>query len=392
MGIIVRGRIKFVKCFVFPQKWSIFVGKKDMKKETLAAIVLLALTATKSAAQHTSALYQQMVENTQKVMIVDSVVVSFDEFLQTIRLGSEAGRLSSYDQFFHVDEQPEGTVYVNERESRCYYAIPDDNGAFNIYSLDKVGDAWGQPQALAGVNDDGLFTDMNYPFLLSDGMTLYFAAKGNESLGGYDIFATRFDAETGRYYRAENIGMPFNSEANDYMYAIDEMNRIGWFVSDRNQPEGMVCVYIFEPSSTRQTYADDDCSDEQLRRYANIASISDTWTDGREEALERIKNIGTKGNSAAHAYRLVINDNKTASQASDLRTTGGRELFNRWQRLKKEEAELEAELDKSRAYYSRALSIEKRTLKPDIFKKERHQEQLIKDIAAIEKEIRQQEN
>lgn len=29
--------------------------------------------------------------------------------------------------------------------------------------------------------------------------------------------------------------MPFNSPANDYMYAEDDINNIGWFVADRNQ-------------------------------------------------------------------------------------------------------------------------------------------------------------
>lgn len=92
------------------------------------------------------------------------------------------------------------------------------------------------------------YKSVNYPFMMPDGTTFYFAATGEESIGGYDIFVTRFDSESGSFLKAENIGMPFNSTANDYMYAIDEFNDIGWFATDRSQPEGKVCIYIFIPS------------------------------------------------------------------------------------------------------------------------------------------------
>jgi len=362
-----------------------------MRPTHLLATALLLMAGTTAASAQKSHLYEQMLENTQRVMIIDSVVVNRDEALETIRLGAEAGRIAHFDQFFQVDEQPEGIVYVNERESHCYYSSANDNGTFRIYSCDKVGDMWGEPQQLKGLNDDSRFNDINYPFALGDGMTLYFAAQGEESLGGYDIFATRFDPETGQYYRAENIGMPFNSEANDYMYAIDEMNRIGWFISDRNQPEDMVCVYIFEPSERRETYSSDDFSEAQRRRLARIASIKETWTDGREAAMERLKNIGQQSGGSQTTFRLVISDTKTYRQPSDCRTHGGAELFKRWQKMKQQEADNEAKLEKSRNYYPKALGSEKRTLKPEILKKEKEQEQLIKDIKAIEKEIRQTE-
>lgn len=90
--------------------------------------------------------------------------------------------------------------------------------------------------------------------MMADGMTLYFAAKGEESLGGYDIFVTRYNKSTGEFVRAENVGMPFNSPANDYLMAIDETCNIGWFVTDRNQTADNVCIYRFIPNETREVY------------------------------------------------------------------------------------------------------------------------------------------
>ena len=38
------------------------------------------------------------------------------------------------------------------------------------------------------------------------------------------------------------------------MYAIDDYNNLGWFASDRYQPEGKVCVYVFVPNESKTTY------------------------------------------------------------------------------------------------------------------------------------------
>ncbi len=59
------------------------------------------------------------------------------------------------------------------------------------------------------------------PFFMSDGVTLYYANDGDESIGGYDIFISR-KGEDG-FLQPQNIGMPYNSPYDDYMLAIDEV-------------------------------------------------------------------------------------------------------------------------------------------------------------------------
>ncbi len=48
--------------------------------------------------------------------------------------------------------------------------------------------------------------------------------------------------------------MPFDSPYNHYMHVIDQYNNLGWFASDRFQPEGKICIYVFIPNSSKQTY------------------------------------------------------------------------------------------------------------------------------------------
>ena len=59
------------------------------------------------------------------------------------------------------------------------------------------------------------------------------------------------------------------------MMVIDEAKQLGWFVSDRYQPEGKVCVYLFIPNDNRERVDSEDI--ELKRARASIASIKDSW-------------------------------------------------------------------------------------------------------------------
>ena len=170
-----------------------------------------------------------MREMTQQIIIIDSIVVGKDQFLSAIRLSSESGQLMNTGYFF--GNQLSGTLYQNEMGNKIYFSPPDANKKQQLFTADKLGNEWSRPQRLQGINKG--INETSYPYMLSDGVTFYFAGKGEESIGGYDIFMTRYDSRSSSFLKPENIGMPFNSEANDYMYAIDETNRIGYFVSDR---------------------------------------------------------------------------------------------------------------------------------------------------------------
>ena len=193
----------------------------------------------------------EMREATQQIIFVDSIVVDKDDFLSAIHINRETGKLTTYDKFFKSEDHPDSYVFLNEMGNKCYFSNNGENDRMQLFTIDKLGKEWSSPQPLTGI-DEGI-TEANYPFMMSDGTTFLFAAKGSESIGGYDIFITRYDSEGGRFFKPENIGMPFNSEANDYMYVIDELSQIGYFVTDRRQPEGKVCVYSFIPPTSRRT-------------------------------------------------------------------------------------------------------------------------------------------
>ena len=336
----------------------------------------------------------EMREATQQIIFIDSVVVTKDDILSIIRLNPESGKLDTFDQFFRSEGHTDSYVYLNEMGNKCYFSDENASGQMQLYTLDKLGDEWSEPLALKGINEG--ISEANYPFMMTDGTTFYFAAKGKESIGGYDIFVTRSDSENGQFLRPENIGMPFNSEANDYMYVIDELSNIGYFVTDRRQPEGKVCVYIFIPPTSRHIYNSDAYSDEQLRGFADISRIANTWGKGteRKQALERLKAI-SKVNSSQQlgsAINFIVNDRVTYTDISQFQAPDSPDLYRELQSTKKQLKDIEQLLEKSRNFYAKAKPEDKRVLRTEILDAERQFVRLTNDVKTLEKRIRQSEN
>lgn len=338
-----------------------------------------------------------MREMTQQIIIVDSIVTDKNQFLPHLRVSHESGTVMSPRQFLNKSQDDSTSVFVNEMGNKAYFSLPDDSLRQQLYTIDKLGGEWSRPMVLQGISDG--INEAAYPFMLTDGITFYFAGKGEESIGGYDIFFTRYDSHTSRFLKPENLGMPFNSEANDYMYAIDEYNRIGYFVSDRHQPEGKVCIYIFVPSDSRKTYDLSAYTEQQMRGFADISRIADTWGDGKERqaALARLKNLRAAGKDTQTAKTadsdqlLVISDALTYSSAKDFRSREAAALYEQLVNARKQLSTINKELDSARDDFAKANASDREGLKKEILLAEKEVLQLAERVKTLEKQARNTE-
>ena len=338
---------------------------------------------------------ERMTENTQRILFIDSVVVPKAQFLSAYCLAPEVGQVARYQDIFNSKQQPDAYVHVNELGSRCFLSLAPTDTTMQLYKSDNLENRWSRPQLLKGINDEGLFQRVNYPFMMGDGQTFYFAAEGGDGLGGYDIYVTRYDAEEDQFLHPVNIGMPFNSEANDYLYVIDEYSNLGWFATDRNQPSDSVCVYLFLPPTSRRTYTAEGLDIEEIAPYARIDRIADTWTDdaARQEALTRLQDISKRRHQKTddHEFTFVVNDDVTYTRLSEFRAPGSSRLFQELQSLRQQYQRLATALDKARDYYAQAAQEERDELRSEILASERTQSQLQRQIHDTEKTIRNSE-
>ena len=328
---------------------------------------------------------------TQKVMFIDSVVVSKSKLLSSLNIPDEAGSIQAYNKFFNTTDQPNSIVYLNQLRNKCVFSKFADGG-WDLYSQEMIGEKWSNAVPLKGLDILGDDVDINWPFLLSDGITLYFAAKGVESIGGFDIFMTRYDETTQSYLKPENIGMPFNSIDNDYFFIVDEYDGIGWFATDRNQPEGKVCIYSFIYNNVRENYVVDEYTPEQLRQLSEIHSISQTWTSNkaRLSALEQLTAVYKRKftQKKKNDFVFVINDELTYTTLTDFRSVEAAEIYVNLNELLRKKNKLDSSIERARVAYPTARQAQREQYKQQLLAAEKQSEKYETDIKNLSKKIR----
>lgn len=338
----------------------------------------------------------RMLKGVEKVCVIDSFIVDKKEFLANYRISEESGSIYNFTEYFKLpqDTTHTGTVYESERGNKIYYADKDELGVLNIYTRNRLLDEWSEPKKLPEIINDSV--DTNYPFMSTDGITFYYASKGEGSMGGYDIFITRYNTHTDGYLRPENVGMPFNSPYNDYMYVIDEFNDLGWFVSDRFQPEDKVCIYVFLPNKSKQSYNFETMDSEELIQIAQLKEIRKTWVDEGlvNKGLERLAQVihHNPKEKKKVDFSFIINDKLTYNFLSDFKSDNAKILFQKNLQFKSELTQQEKRLETMREQFHLGTQAVKDQLRPAIIDLEKRVHEMNREIVEQTKEIRKIEN
>ncbi|GAA4440627.1 OmpA family protein [Pontibacter saemangeumensis] len=114
----------------------------------------------------------------------------------------------------------ESDAYITPDGKTLYYSTShySENGDLDLYMIQRDNNGnWGTPKSLGRAINTPF--DEDSPFLASDG-TLYYSSRGNNSMGGYDIFAARYDSVANRRGRPENLGAPINTPDDDTYYRL----------------------------------------------------------------------------------------------------------------------------------------------------------------------------
>lgn len=324
-----------------------------------------------------------MLQGVEKVCVIDSFVVDKKNFLSAYKLSHESGSLYYFKDYFKSDSistSTTTTVYENERQNRILYGGASKDGSIKLFSRIKTTDeGWSTPTALPDVVNE---TDhVNYPFLLDDGVTLYFAADGKNSLGGYDIFVTRYDTNTDSYLKPDNIGMPFNSPFNDYMLAIDTYHNIGWFASDRYQPTSKVCIYVFVPNAAKVVYDIKAVAPNKLIGLAKLNAIQSTWADSDKlnasrKELDKIlsrKSVAQRKGDSNYAFTFVVNDSHIYHEYTDFKSEEALESFKKWEEEQNKFEQNKKRLETLRVQYAQSDSTLRKNMSSTILLLERQQ-------------------
>jgi outer membrane protein OmpA-like peptidoglycan-associated protein/tetratricopeptide (TPR) repeat protein len=133
-------------------------------------------------------------------------------------------------------------ICVTNDGKTIYFSSERKNGigGLDLYKTEKKSDGtWTQAVSLGDVintkEDDGS------PFITEDGKTLYFASKGHNGFGGYDLYKSTYNGST--WSEPQNMGIPFNSAGDDIYMVINKSEKHGYLSSSRAGGYGDMDIY-----------------------------------------------------------------------------------------------------------------------------------------------------
>ncbi|QQY83200.1 OmpA family protein [Tamlana sp. s12] len=134
------------------------------------------------------------------------------------------------------------TPFVNHAGNKLYFAAnyPDGYGGFDLYvSNIKPDGTLDTPKNLG--SEVNTAKDEKYPALSLDDKYLFFASKGHDNLGGYDLFRSKLSNKGIR--NPINLGTTINTSADDIAFFIATKRR-GYVTSNKSGGIGSYDVYI----------------------------------------------------------------------------------------------------------------------------------------------------
>lgn len=130
-------------------------------------------------------------------------------------------------------------------DGQILYFISDRPGGFggrDIYRVVKLPNGqWSKalnlgPTINTPYDEDGVF-------MHPDGKTLFFASKGHQSMGGFDIFFSIMDEE-GKFSEPFNIGYPINTPDDDVFYVTSPDGKRSYYSSFKEGGYGDKDIYM----------------------------------------------------------------------------------------------------------------------------------------------------
>lgn len=128
-------------------------------------------------------------------------------------------------------------------EKVLYFAsdMPGTLGSFDIYSVNINKGAFDTPKNLGAI----INTEKReqFPFASADNK-LYFSSDGHLGYGSLDVFVSEINGN--EYSKPINVGLPLNSNLDDFSFNIDANTKEGYFSSNREGGKGSDDIYQFK--------------------------------------------------------------------------------------------------------------------------------------------------
>lgn len=182
-----------------------------------------------------------------ELVVYDKKSSTMVDFFRAYDLSEFGGKIIVKPDEFKTDYEKKNNIqsvmYLPDNATRVYFSSYDGKSASgrDIYLADKTEDGWGKPFKLPETVNSNL--DDDFPFIHPDGKVLYFASKGHNSMGGYDIFRTFYNETSGKWGEPVNLDFAVNTPFDDFFMITNISQDKAFFASNRYAKSPTVNVY-----------------------------------------------------------------------------------------------------------------------------------------------------
>lgn len=215
-------------------------------------------------------------------------------------------------------------------DAKTLYFVSNKPGGFGEHDIyytkwDPIKKDWGEAVNIGPV----INTKHNEESVVihPDGKTLYFSSQGHETMGGYDIFMSKLQADGVTWGKPENIGYPINSVDDDVFFVINASGRRGYYSSFKADGYGEKDIYMITflgPEKPLQLSAEDNL-------LANIAEpvrekLIEKQVDAATKRITILKGVVRDEKTLKPLYSDIelidVEENKTLAKFESNETTG----------------------------------------------------------------------
>ena len=195
-----------------------------------------------------------------------------------------------------------GYMFLPDNARKLVFSAKDNSGSWNIYtSLLKENGEWTYPEMLnENITSTG---DELFPYITDNGKTLYFSSNGHYGMGGFDIYVSKWDENSNDWGVAQNLGFPFSSPKDDFLYYDTPDGNYSLFASTRDTKRDSIMAFAlaFDNLPVKKRI-----SPSEAREISHLAPVHNTVT-ADNQATEDEKSSSTDDNSTEYTeFRSVV--------------------------------------------------------------------------------------
>jgi len=247
---------------------------------------------------------------------------------ETKLVGATWSKPVKMNKFINSKYHESSASYSND--SKTLYFVSNKPGGFGEHDIyytkwDEIKKDWGEavnvgPTINTKHNEESVV-------IHPDGKTLYFSSQSHETMGGYDIFMSKLQADGVTWGKPENIGYPINTVDDDVFFVINASGRRGYYSSFKADGFGEKDIYMITflgPEKPVQLSAEDNL-------LANIAEpvrekLIEKQVDAATKRITILKGVVRDAKTLKPLFSDIelidVEENKTLAKFESNATTG----------------------------------------------------------------------